>query len=145
MPVMLSLSLLATALVLTACNKKESPATSSTDTTKPAEAVATNLTATGRNVAEEARSLIGDVKPTVEGVETNANAQIQTLMDRVKGLVAEKKYTEAMGSVSDLSKLKLTPDQQKWLEEIKARIQKAIADQATSDLPKPASGLRINQ
>lgn len=82
-----------------------------------------------------------DVRKQAEGVASAAEGQVQGLIDRVKGLVGEKKYTEALNSLNELSKLKLTPEQQKWVDELKAQIQKALAGQAAPDATKAVGGL----
>jgi hypothetical protein len=70
-----------------------------------------------------------------------ATTEAQGLIDKVKSLIAEKKYTEAMSALKELSALKLTPDQQKIVDDLKAQIERALQTQATSEATKSVGGL----
>ncbi len=137
-----ALAICGTTLLLSACNKKEEPVTPPAgDVQKPMEATTGNMNIATTNAAAEAQNQVTEVKTAAETAATDATVQAQALIDRIKGLVAEKKYTEALGSIGELSKLKLTADQQKWLDDMKAKIQKAMTDKAASDAAKSAGGL----
>lgn len=69
-----------------------------------------------------------------------SSAQAQSLIDKAKGLVEAKKYPEAMDMVKQLSSMKLTADQQKLVDDLKALIQKQMAGSAASEATKSLGG-----
>jgi hypothetical protein len=79
--------------------------------------------------------------PTPAVATAPVTDQAQGLIDKVKGLIAEKKYTEALAALKDLSALKLTEEQQKIVSDLKAQIEKAMQAQATSEATKSVGGL----
>jgi hypothetical protein len=79
--------------------------------------------------------------PEVAPAAAAATTEAQGLIDKVKSLIAEKKYTEAMNVLKELTALKLTPDQQKIVDDLKAQIKNALQAQATSEATKSVGGL----
>ncbi len=163
-PTLLALAACGTALLLSACSKKEEPITpaasgaqkptsaSGSDAQKPMEAVAREAQKAATSVGGEAQKQAEDLKTTATAAAADAQKQVeakvvaeqgqaQGLIDRGKALLAEKKYTEALNALKGLSNLRLTAEQQKWVDELKAQIQKAMADQTASDATKAVGGL----
>ena len=67
--------------------------------------------------------------------------QIQGLLDRAKNLTDEKKYAEALLAIKALSAFKLSSVQQARTDDIKSRIQKAVAAQLAPNGLKFSGGL----
>ena len=79
--------------------------------------------------------------PEVAPAAAATTTEAQGLIDKVKSLIADKKYTEAMNVLKELTALKLTPDQQKIVDDLKAQIESAVQAQATSEATKSVGGL----
>ena len=129
---------LASALsLIIGCGQKEQTAPVPPATVeKAAEAVPAEMPK-----APEAPAPAVAAAPEVAPAAAAATAEAQGAIDKVKSLIAEKKYTEALGILKELSSLKLTPDQQKIVDDLKAQIENALQAQATSEATNSAGGL----
>lgn len=77
------------------------------------------------------------VAATATTAATTAAAEVtskfNTVVEQAKKYLGETKYTEALNSLQQLSGLKLTPEQEKIVSDLKAQIQKLMAAKATTD------------
>jgi hypothetical protein len=122
----------ATLAAVSGC-KKEEPA--------PAAPKADQGTASqAAPVVDAAKSAVNDVTNQAAAQATAAPEQAQGLIDRAKSLVADSKYTEALSSLNQLTTTKLTDDQQKLVDGLKAQIQAALAKATGSDAASALGG-----
>jgi len=104
--------------------------------TPDAGASATNATA---GAVAGLKQVAADAGQEIARQAEVVKKQAQGVIDQVKTLIAEKKYDEALGLFKKLGEIKLTPEQQKLVDDLKAQVQKLVAAQATKALTDEAA------
>lgn len=82
-------------------------------------------------VTESAPAAPAQPAPSAAPVES-VTSKSQTLIDAATKLISEKKWDEALKTLTELTSLKLTPEQQKTVDALKQQAQ-ALAQSAATD------------
>lgn len=130
------------AAMVVGCSREGS--TTSNGATNAPGALATAVEA-ARTSAQQAAAQVKEVATKV-GRETaievdSLRAQAQGVLDRARSLAAEKKYSEALSSLKQLADLKLTPENQRRVDDLKAQIQKLMSSETVSNALGAAANL----
>jgi hypothetical protein len=165
----ISSSSLLTAILLGAftigCNKSDSPSASGNTTNTALEEAKSNIKnaassagekikETTEKAAEATKSAVQNAGESLKPAEpapapapaaaaTNSPAEAQGIVDKAKAYITEGKYKEGLASLKEASNYQLSPEQQKTVDDLKARAQKYLS----SGVAKSISGLlqRTNQ
>ncbi len=129
-------ALSAVAINLSGCKKEETGPTA-VEATKPSDTTAIEPA----KVADPAKQSVA--KEAIDDAANQANAataQSQSLIDKAKAYIYDQKYQDALTTLSQLSASKLTADQQKLVDALKAEIQSAMAKASTGDAASALGG-----
>lgn len=131
---------------LAGCSESNKPATPDATTATNAAAApaatapaavtaATNAAATATEAATAtATSAANAAAPAATNAAAAATSNADGIIAQVKQYIADKKYTDASNALASLSKMVLTPDQQKEVDDLKTQLQQLMAGSAANSL-----------
>jgi hypothetical protein len=126
----IALSICSVLLLAVGCSKEES----STPTPPPKAPAAEASKATTQQAVDAA-------KAAGEKAVAEASSKADEMIKQAKGLVDAKKYSDASNVLQQVATLKLTPEQQKLVDDLKTAIKNAMAKEATTEGTKAVGDL----
>ena len=136
-PLIATLAVAVFAAGMTGCGKQEEPASNAESGTQKAAANAgTALQNTAEAAKATAEKAVTEVKAQADAAAASATAKAQELIDKAKALVSDKKYQDALAALKQTATLKLTPEQQKIVDDLKTTITTAMGNSAVEKLLK---------
>jgi hypothetical protein len=114
----------------TGCGKKEEPAPASLEK-KAGSALsqeAQKVTDAAKDVAAQAKAQAEAAKAAAEKAAAEVQAKAQSLIDSAKKSLSEGKLDQVQSALSQLKDLKLTPEQQQSLAELKQKLEAMLKD-----------------
>jgi len=134
------------ALLAAGCGKQEPEGTAAPAATTTEQA-GSNLQSAAKTAQDQARSVATTVSQSAQQAATEvkqeaskAVAQAESLLSQAKSLVTDKKYQDALNTLKQVSNLKLTPEQQKVLEDLQRQVQAGLASLGATNAAQKLGG-----
>jgi hypothetical protein len=149
-----SIIVCALAVSLSGCGESKAPEPTKSDTPAPTPTVAApaqpaaEVTPTPAEVKPAVETPAAPAAPAVEPaaapaapVEDTVTAQAQTLINKAKALVDAKQYQDALDVINQLGTLKLSTEQQKIVDDLKAQVQNLMSSQTVTNAANAVGNL----
>jgi len=121
--------------------KEEQTPPTVTDAQSAAQKAASDTQKAVTETPKAAEAQAPAVQAAASDATAAASSEAQSLIDKAKAAIANKDYQGATALIKDLSQLKLTPEQQKLVDDLKAQLQKAMTSGAATDATKAVGGM----